>query len=141
MTDSPAADQVRTFDFEFQKRYMPMLAVMGVTPKTTSVRVGPDEMVARFGPWTCRSPLSNITCVLTSGPYQAHRAIGARGSFVDGGATFGSTTAGGVCMEFRRPVPALDLTKHLKHKGLTVTVKDREDFARFLREAAGLPPE
>lgn len=141
MTSSPSEDQVRTFAFEFQKRYLPVLAVMGVTPKTTSVQIGPDEIVARFGPWTSRSPLSNITCVMVTGPYKAHRAIGARGSFADGGATFGTTTAGGVCMEFRRPVTALDLTKHLKHKGLTLTVEDREGFAKYLREAAGLPPE
>jgi hypothetical protein len=141
MTDEPASDGVRTFDFEFQKRYMPMLAVIGVTPKTTSVRIGPDEIVSRFGPWTSRSALSNITCVMVTGPYQAHRAIGARGSYADGGATFGTTTAGGVCMEFRRPVVALDLTKHLKHKGLTLTVEDREGFATYLREAAGLPAE
>lgn len=141
MTNSPESDQVRTFAFEFQKRYLPMLAAIGVTPKTTSVQVGPDEIVAKFGPWTSRSDLSNITCVIVTGPYKAHRAIGARGSFADGGATFGTTTAGGVCMEFRRPVGALDLTKHLKHKGLTLTVQDPEGFAEYLREAVGLPAE
>lgn len=141
MASSPADDQVRTFAFEFQKRYVPMLAAIGVTPKTTSVKVGPDEIVAKFGPWTSRSLLSNITCVVVTGPYKAYRAIGARGSFADGGATFGTTTAGGVCMEFRRPVVALDLTKNLKHKGLTLTVEDRQGFADYLREAAGLPPE
>ena len=141
MTDTPETDHVRTFAFAFQQRYQPFLAAIGVTPNTTGVRVGPDEIVARFGPWTSRSPLSNITCVMITGPYKAYRAIGARASFADGGATFGTTTAGGVCMEFRRPVVALDLTKHLRHKGLTLTVEDREGFAEYLREAVGLPAE
>lgn len=141
MTQPSTSEDVREFKFDFQRKYLPMLAVMGVTPATSWVRVGADEINIRFGPWTCSSPLSNITCVLTSGPYRAHRAIGARGSFADGGATFGSTTAGGVCMEFRKPVAALDLTKHLKHKGLTITVKDRDEFAAYLRQAVGLPPE
>jgi hypothetical protein len=141
MSQSSASEDVREFKFDFQRRYAPMLAAMGITPATSWVRVGPDEIKIRFGPWTCTSALSNITCVVISGPYRAHRAIGSRGSFADGGATFGSTTAGGVCMEFRRPVTALDLTKHLKHKGLTVTVKNRDEFATYLRQAAGLPPE
>lgn len=141
MSEAASADQVREFEFEFQRKYLPMLAVLGVTPATSSVRVGSDEIKIRFGPWTCRSPLSNITCVQVSGPYRAYRAIGARGSFKDGGATFGSTTAGGVCMEFRKPVAALDLTGHLKHKGLTVTVQERDEFAAFLRQAVGLPAE
>jgi hypothetical protein len=129
----------KTFEFEFQKRYAPFLAAFGITPKTTSVRITPTEMVARFGPFSCRSPLENITCVSISGPYSAYKAIGARGSFADGGVTFGSTTAGGVCMEFRKGVTALDPTKRFRHRGLTVTLRDRVHFAAYLREAAGLP--
>ncbi|MCH9817176.1 MAG: hypothetical protein K0U64_12130 [Actinomycetia bacterium] len=132
-------DRMRVFAFEFQKRYAPMLALLGITPQTSSVRITATEMVARFGPFSARSDLDNITCVSISGPYKPYKAIGARGSFADGGATFGSTTAGGVCMEFRKGITALDPTKKFKHKGLTVTVKEREEFAKALREAAGLP--
>ena len=141
MTAPESAIKSRQFDFDFEKKYLPILVVMGISPATSWVRVDAEKIDIRFGPWTASSPLSNITCVQVSGPYKAYRAIGVRGSFADGGATFGSTTAGGVCMEFAEPIGALDFTNTLKHKGLTVTVKDREEFSAYLREAAGLPAE
>ena len=141
MTEANTDNTVREFDFEFERKYLPLLVVMGISPATSWVRVGEQKIDIRFGPWTCSSPLSNISCVQSSGPYKGYRAIGVRGSFADGGATFGSTTAGGVCMEFKKPVSALDFTNTLKHRGLTVTVKDREGFEAYLREAVGLPPK
>lgn len=128
------------FDFAFDRRYAPGLALLGVTPATARVTVTNTELDARFGPWRCRTPVGNISCVVQTGPYQAVKAIGARGSFADRGATFGTTTAGGVCLEFRQPVKILDPTGLLRHPGLTLTVADRDGFELAVREAAGLPP-
>ncbi|MCB0917826.1 MAG: hypothetical protein KDC39_04575 [Actinobacteria bacterium] len=130
----------RIFEFDFERRYLPVLALIGVTPATARVEVSDTELYARFGMFAARSPLSNITNVCESGPYKFYKAIGARASFADQGATFGTTTRGGVCMEFAEPIMALDRTGHLMHPGLTLTVKDRPEFAEFMREAAGLTP-
>jgi hypothetical protein len=134
------ASEVREYRFEFQHRYLPMLALLGVTPATAKAVIGPADLDVRFGVLRCRTPLTNIRCVQLTGPYKAIKAIGARASFADTGATFGTTTAGGVCVEFRHPVKALDPTGTITHEALTLTVADREQFAAALKVAAGLLP-
>lgn len=112
------------FDFAFDPVFRAPLAALGVVPDTAFVTVRPDAFIARFGPWSCATEPENITCVQRTGPYRWYRAIGPRGSFADRGATFGSSVAGGVCLEFRRPVKALEPVGLLRHPGLTVTVAD-----------------
>ena len=73
-----------------------------------------------------------------TGPYTAVKAIGARGSFADRGATFGTTTAGGVCVEFRDPVKILDPSGLVLHPGLTMTLQDLDEFEAAVRNYAGL---
>jgi hypothetical protein len=133
-------DEVEQFVFEFEPRYRVVLALLGVTPGTATVTLDDERVVARFGPWSCETPVSNVREVCITGPYRGYRAIGARGSFADRGLTFGSTTAGGVCMLFREPVRGLDPFGRMHHPGLTVTVADRERFASSLRSRAGLEP-
>ena len=127
------------FRFAFEDRFRPILAAAGITPRTSFVTLTTDDrFVARFGPWTCESPLRNVTCVHRTGPYRWWRAIGARLSFADGGATFGSTTAGGVCLCFDEPVRALDPAGIWRHRGLTVTLEDPDGFASAVTERTGI---
>ena len=126
------------FEFAFEKKYLPALAAIGVTPLTARVDVDESGVEARFGPWVCRTGWDNITCVTQTGPYAAVKAIGARGSFADRGATFGTTTKGGVCIEFREPVKILDPSGLILHPGLTVTVADRDGLEAALRQGAAL---
>jgi hypothetical protein len=133
-------EEVEQFTFEFDPRYKPLLALLGVTPGTATVTLDDERIVARFGPWSCETPVANVREVCTTGPYRGYRAIGARGSMVDRGLTFGSSIAGGVCMLFREPVRGLDPFGLMHHPGLTVTVADREGFATSLRRRAGLVP-
>ncbi len=126
------------FEFAFEKKYLPALAAIGVTPLTAKVDVSQKTLDARFGPWRCRTSVKNIRCVSRTGPFSAVKAIGARGSFADRGATFGTTTVGGICVEFREPVKILDPSGIILHPGLTLTVADLEGFEEALREAAGL---
>ena len=109
-----------------------------MTPLTARVDVDNEVLDARFGPWHCRTPVGNITCVQQTGPYSAIKAIGARGSLSDRGATFGTTTAGGVCVEFRKPVKILDPSGMILHPGLTLTVSDRDGLEEAVRKATGL---
>jgi hypothetical protein len=128
----------RQFDFAFDRLTRPLLAVIGVVPSTAHVTLDGDRLVARFGPWSCETTVDNVVSVELTGPYRAYRAIGPRASMADRGLTFGSTTAGGVCLCFREPVHGLDPFGAVAHPGLTVTVADRDGFATAVRAAAGL---
>ena len=135
----PPLEGIQQFDFAFEGRYRPLLALLGIVPSTAHVTIDDHRLLAHFGPWSCETPLDNIVEVQVTGPYRAHRAIGARGSFADRGLTFGSTTAGGVCLCLREPVRGLDPFGAVNHPGLTVTVADRHAFATAVSTAAGLP--
>jgi len=139
---APAATEapgpVTQWDFEFEPRFRPLLALIGVLPSTAHVTLDARRLVAHFGPWSCETTVDNIVDVQVTGPYRAHRAIGPRGSFADRGLTFGTTTAGGVCVCFGQPVHGLDPLGLVDHPGLTVTVADRDGFAAAVRAAAHL---
>jgi hypothetical protein len=129
------------FRFAFDPRFRVPLAGFGVLPSTAFVTLTDDgRLVARFGPFTCETPLANVVDVSVTGPYRWWRAIGPRLSLTDRGATFGSTAEGGVCLRFAEPVRALAAVGPLRHPGLTVTVAERERFAERVRERAGLRP-
>ena len=122
------------FDFAFDSRFLPFLFGVGVTPGTAFVVLtAHDRLLARFGPWRVLTPLENVRDVCVTGPYQWFKAIGPRLSLADRGVTFGTSTAGGVCVLFRDPVPALDPFGMMRHPGLTVTIADPPAFAEALR--------
>ena len=129
---------IERFEFEFEGRFRPFLALLGVTPGTALVTLTPERLVAHFGQWTCETPIDNIRDVCRTGPYRWYTAIGPRGSFVDRGLTFGTTTAGGICVLLREPVPGLAPVGSLRHPGITVTLADPDRFVASLRRRAGL---
>ena len=127
------------FEMAFDPRFRLALAALGVTPATAHVTVTPDRLVACFGPWACRTTPANVREVCLAGPYRWYRAIGPRLSLADHGLTFGTTTARGVCLLLREPVPGIDPLGVIRHPGLTVTVADPQRFAATVRHYAGLP--
>jgi hypothetical protein len=129
---------VAEFEFAFDPRFRWVLALVGVRPDSARVFLTSDRVVARFGPWVCDTPVANVAGVEVTGPYRWYTAIGARGSFVDRGLTFGTTPAGGVCVLFHEPVTGLEPFGRIRHPGLTVTVADRQGFADALTAAAAL---
>jgi hypothetical protein len=76
--------------------------------------------------------------VCFTGPYHWYKAIGPRGSLVDRGLTFGTTTRGGVCVLLHEPVAGLALVGSLRHPGITLTLAEPERFAASLRQRVGL---
>jgi hypothetical protein len=96
------------------------------------------QLVARFGPWTCETPIGNVCDVCRTGPYRWYKVIGPRGSFVDRGITFGTTSRGGVCVLLRDPVRGLAPVGLLRHPGITLTLAEPERFVASLRRRAGL---
>lgn len=129
----------RRFEFCFDPRFRLPLALLGIRPATAGVTVDAAEVVVRFGPWRLRTVRGNVVGVDRSGPYRWWRAIGPRLSLVDGGVTFGSATADGVCIRLATPVPALAPGPWLRHPAVTVTVADPEALADCLRPTVGGP--
>lgn len=110
-----------------------MLALIGVWPSNAELTIDDEELAVRFGWWKLRTPVSNITGFETSGDYKWWKAIGVRGSFVDRGLTFGTSTRRGLCVRFAEPVPALVPGDLMPHPGMTVTVTDIDGLADALR--------
>ena len=137
-TVRPNVLSIEQFEFEFDPQFRPFLALIGVTSGTAHVTLTADRLVARFGPWTCEIPISNVRDVCRTGPYHWYKAIGPRGSFVDRGLTFGTTTTGGVCVLLHEPVPGLVPVGSLRHPGITLTLAEPERFVSSLRRRAGL---
>ena len=119
---------VEQFEFEFDPRFRPVLAAVGVTPGTAHVTLTPDRLVARFGPWTFDTPVGNVREACRTGPYRWFKAIGPRWSFADHGLTFGTTTRGGVCVLLREPVPGLTPLHAVRHPGITLTLAEPDRF-------------
>lgn len=114
-----------TFPFRFGGVVGKAAGLVGVRPSSCSVEVTDQAMVARFGRWSVRSPLSNITGSEVTGPYQPHKVIGPpRLSLSDGGLTFATNADGGVCITFDRPVSGALPLGLLRHGNLTVTVTE-----------------
>lgn len=127
---------MQTFDFAFDPQWRMLLKVTtGATPANSHVMVGDDRLVVEFGRFGIDTPLSNVKDVQITRDYSWYKAIGTRGSFADMGATYGSSTVGGVCVCFHERVSAIPI---LQSPGLTVTVVDRDGLAAAVRDAADL---
>src|SRR4051794_38097595 len=114
------------FPFAFDYPLAAPLLAVGVTPYTAHVDVGDGWLDVRFGLWRLRTPLDNLGPLTITGPYRAYRALGTHVSLADRGATFGTNTRRGLCVEFREPVPAALPGGLLRHPGATVTVGEPE---------------
>lgn len=126
---------VQRFEFRFD-RAPALLAVLGLRPSNTGVEVSDTDLDIDFGAWGCHTPLSNVCDVQITRDYTAIKAIGARASAKDRGATFGTSTVGGVCICFKEPVKAL--LPIAFNTAVTVTVEDLDGLAALLRERCNL---
>lgn len=126
------------FHFEFEPAMRMAATFVGVTPGSAWVDVNEGMFTARFGPWRVRTPTSNIVSAQITGPYAFGKVVGGpRLSLVDSGLTFATSTARGVCVCFRQPVPGLDPLGVLRHECLTVTVSDPERLVELLGSPTG----
>lgn len=129
------------FEFGFEPKYRVPLLLIGVHPGNSWVRLTDDgHLRVRFGLWRLETPLSNVACHQVTQDYRWFKAIGARGSFVDRGVTFGTNAARGVCTRFHEPVPSLVIGDMMKHPGMTVTLADCDAFVEAL-ERRGIGPD
>jgi hypothetical protein len=122
---NPADPASQRFQFAFAPSYRLPALVFGVTPWTAWVEVSERELRARFGPWSLRTPRSNVSGSEQSAGFSYLRTAGpAHLSLADHGVTFASNGDRGVCVRFHEPVRVLDPTGRLRHPGATFTVAD-----------------
>jgi hypothetical protein len=125
------------YPFRFDARYRLAALPFGITPESARVTVEDDWLEVQFGPWRLESPLANVTSVQMTGPFRFVKTAGPPHlSFVDRGITFATNGDRGVCVAFRKPVPAMEPTGRLRHPGVTVTVADPAGLADLLMSQA-----
>lgn len=123
----------RRFPFAFATAYRLPGLLFGVTPLTTWVEVDDTELRARFGPWTLRTPRSNVASAQETGGFAFLKTAGpAHLSFTDRGVTFATNGDRAVCVTFHEPVQAIDPTGRIRHPGATLTVADPAALIRAL---------
>lgn len=126
------------FPFRFTQAYRLAALPFGVREGAAEVVVGGTELVARYGPWTVRTPLANVTSTERTGPYAFPKTAGpAHLSLADRGITFASNGEAGLCLAFREPVAGIEPTGRLRHPNLTVTVADLDGLATALGHPVG----
>lgn len=114
---------VERFRFAFDRRFAPLLAVLGIREDNSEVLLDDDTFAARFGRWGLTTPTSNLKSVQITYDYRWYKAIGLRRSLADGGVTYGTNTRAGVCVCFHERVTA-GMGPSVRHPALTVTVED-----------------
>lgn len=126
------------FPFAFETRYSWLLRPFGVSADNSAVTVTDDELQVAFGRFRVQTRLDNIAGIERSGGYRFWKAIGLRGSMVDSGITFGTTTEAGVCIKFIEKIPPVIPYPKSGHRGMTVTVADPDGLVAALAER-GVP--
>lgn len=135
-TTAPPAP--RRFRFVFEPRMLPFSAALGITPFTSGLELADGEVRVRFGPWSLRTPLANVTGAEVTGPYRWPKVVGPPHlSLRDRGLTYATTTERGLCIRFREPVAGSLPFGLLRHPAVTVTVERPEELQRLLTREDG----
>jgi hypothetical protein len=121
------------FGYAIDKRYLPVLVPFLLRPSKDGVTLTDDgSLIATFGFFKIRTPLSNVTGAHVTRGYRWWTAPGVRMSGVDDGLTFGTNHDAGVCIHFATKVPSP--LRRRGHSALTVTVADLEGLTAALGE-------
>lgn len=119
------------FPYAFDVKFAPMWIPFGVRPWKDGVTITDEDLFeATFGFLGLETPLDNVSSAHITRGYRWWTAIGARGSFVDDGLSFGTNARAGVCVHFAEKVPS-PLSRR-GHSALTVTVADLEGLVQML---------
>jgi hypothetical protein len=121
------------FTFDFADRYRLPARLFGVTEHSASVVVAAGELICRFGLWSVRTSLLNVSDVSVTGPYSWLKTAGpVRLSLSDRGITMATNGIRGVLVRFHHPVAGIDPLGLIRHPNLTVTVADCTGLASVL---------
>jgi len=110
---------------------LPLLAWGVIGRRNAYVALVDDELVARFGFFSLRTPLANVASWQVSGPYRWWRAIGVRGTLGKPEITFGGSAHGGIALHLREPI-----SRWWWIRPLAVLYVTLDDLAGFAAELA-----
>ena len=128
-----AHEPVGSFDFAFAPSYVAAGRPFGITPRTTTVEVGPAWLYVRYGPWRLVTPRANLASAEVTGDFAWVKTAGPPHlSFSDRGISFTTNGDRALCLDFHEPVPAIDPTGTITHPGATLSVADPEGLASAL---------
>jgi len=98
------------------------------------------DLFIRYGPWSLRTPLSNISGAELTGPYNLVKVAGPpHVSLADRGLSFATATDRGLCISFERAVAAVEPLGLLRHPAVTVTITELEHLHRLISLDRGSP--
>lgn len=120
----------RFFPYELDPRYFAVWGALGVRPGRHGVTITDDELVARYGPFKLRTPLTNVVGGHITENYRWYTSVGVRLSFVDDGLTFGTNRRRGVCIHLAENVGGV--VPGRTHSALTATVADCEGLVEAI---------
>lgn len=130
-----SAVPTKRFTFDFDSRYRWPAWLPGVKPSSAIVEIDDSFLQITFGPWTLKSPTTNIRGAALSGPYSVPKTIGStRMSISDRGLTFATNPYRGVCISFRNPVPGIDPFGPIRHPAVTATVADPDGLVAAITD-------
>ncbi|WP_322921973.1 SRPBCC family protein [Nocardioides renjunii] len=126
-------EPVTSFDFAFAPSYARAARPFGITPRTTTVEVGPSWLYVRYGPRRLLTPRSNIAGAEVTGGFGFAKTAGPPHlSLSDRGVSFTTNGDRALCLRFHEPVPAIDPTATIRHPGATLAVAEPERLAEAL---------
>ncbi|WEV77836.1 hypothetical protein O9K63_14770 [Janibacter cremeus] len=121
------------FEFAFSRAYRAAGLPFGVNPRTAWAAIDGDRLSVHFGPWRLRTSLDNIANATITGGFAFIKTAGpAHLSLADRGVTFATNGERAVCLEFHRPVTAIDPMGLITHPNATLTPSDPESFLAAL---------
>jgi hypothetical protein len=129
---SAASHAAERFPFAWAPAYRRAARPFGIEPDNAWVAIDEREILARYGRWSLRTPLANVTAIELTGPYRFIKTAGGpRLGITDFGLTFASNGERGVLITFARRVRGVG---PIPHGELTVTVADPSALSALLRE-------
>lgn len=132
-SDGDPAEVVRTFDFAFAPSYAVAGRAFGISPRSTTVEVGPEWLYVRYGPWRLVTPRSNIASAEVTGGFSWVKTAGPPHlSLSDRGISMTTNGDRALCLSFHEPVPSIDPTASIAHPGATLSVADPDGLAAAL---------
>jgi hypothetical protein len=117
-----------------RKSALLLLVLFGVTPERAWARIGDGQVIARFGWWWLRVPISAVASWRIEGPWRWITAIGVRRGIRHGDVSFAGSPRGGVRLDFHAPVR----WGIFRAPAFYLGVDDLEGFAAEL-SALGIP--
>jgi len=126
-------EPAHVFPFAFSDPLGLPLRAAGIWPFSAVVSVNARELRIRYGPWSLRTPVTNVASArVVPGPGWMDVVGPPRVSLRDGSVTFATARTRAVRLRLLDPVPGGVPLSFVRHPAVTVTVRDPEGLVSVL---------